>query len=183
MDRVFDTHFFRLASASWFKRHQGILSAFFGQLPLDQINPSLITEFREKRVREGKSPAYVNRSLAVLRKSLNLAYEMDWLDRPVIVRLLPEPPGRDRWVSSDEEAQILSACPRWLREIVLTSLYSGLRLGEVLSLRWEHIDLDRQVLYVHKSKNRDRRSIPLHPKLSDMLKGKDRLTLMYSLIV
>lgn len=176
MERAFNTHFYRLSSASWFKRHQAILTSFFGQTPLNEIGMALISEFKEQRVKKGLSASYVNRSLAVLRKSLNLAYEWEWIDKPVLVRLFSEPPGKDRWINQEEERQILDVCPRWLKEIVITSLYSGMRLSEVLSLQWEYIDLDRQVIYVFKSKNRDRRSIPLHPKIYSILKDKERLS-------
>ena len=38
--------------------------------------------------------------------------------------------------------------------IILTALFTGMRLGELLALRWEHVDLDNRIISVEQSYNR-----------------------------
>lgn len=81
--------------------------------------------------------------------------------------------ARDRWLSLDEEQRLLSAAtnPNWLRSLLVTALHTGMRRGEILNLQWQDIDFQRKLLTVHKSKNGEKRSIPLSSTLSDVFKG------------
>lgn len=38
--------------------------------------------------------------------------------------------------------------------IILTALFTGMRLGELLALRWEHVDLENRIISVEQSYNR-----------------------------
>ncbi len=38
-----------------------------------------------------------------------------------------------------------------LKTICLLGLYAGLRIGEILSLKWDDIDLDKKAIYVNSS--------------------------------
>src|SRR5262249_6944388 len=77
------------------------------------------------------------------------------------IRRLKEPPGRVRFLSDDERKALLGACSPRLRQIVEISLDSGLRKGELLSLRWENIDLKNRMIRVERSKNGERRDVPM----------------------
>jgi integrase len=57
-----------------------------------------------------------------------------------------------------------------LRQIVPTAAFSGLRLGELLALRWRHVDFTNRILHVQRNyvegvedtpKSHRRRSVPL----------------------
>ncbi|MFQ5580850.1 MAG: site-specific integrase [Nitrospiria bacterium] len=39
---------------------------------------------------------------------------------------------RDRWLSFEEEEQLLKACPSWLEKILVFALNTGMRRGEIL---------------------------------------------------
>ncbi|MCZ6794482.1 MAG: tyrosine-type recombinase/integrase [Planctomycetota bacterium] len=58
--------------------------------------------------------------------------------------------------------------PAELYLIVLTGLLSGLRKGTILNLRWEHLDLEREILDVPDdlTKNSEPLIVPLHPELA-----------------
>ena len=58
----------------------------------------------------------------------------------------------------------MEECPEWLRAIVLFTLHTGLRLGEILSLNWNAVDLERRTVIVIKSKNGERRTIPTNER-------------------
>jgi len=61
--------------------------------------------------------------------------------------------------------------PDWLF-IFRLFVYTGMRKGEVSRLKWEDVDLERELIVVKKSKNYRSRVIPIHPKLLPMLKER-----------
>jgi len=56
------------------------------------------------------------------------------------------------------------------RVIVLTYLYTGLRLSEVADLRWERVDLDAAVITVVEGKGGRDRAVPIHSRLLEELR-------------
>jgi len=75
----------------------------------------------------------------------------------------------DRWLTLDEEGRLLEAAPNWLREIIIFALNTGMRQGEILALQWQDVDFARGTLIVMKSKNRERRTIPLNSIVFELL--------------
>jgi integrase len=65
---------------------------------------------------------------------------------------LPAPAGRrDRIASPAEAEALLAALEETDRVIYATALYAGLRLGELRALRWEDVDLEKNVLRVERA--------------------------------
>jgi len=75
-------------------------------------------------------------------------------------------------LTADEEARLLDASPAWLREIIRFALNTGMRQGEILALQWKDVDFCRHILVVMKSKNRERRTIPLNNVVFALLAEK-----------
>ncbi len=55
------------------------------------------------------------------------------------------------------------------RDIFLIGAYTGMRLGEVVSLRWERIDLDRRILHVEETKTGEPLELPLTRQIAAVL--------------
>jgi integrase len=70
-----------------------------------------------------------------------------------------------------EEAKLLDAAAPHLRQIIIGALDSGMRRGELLNQRAEHVDLVRRVLLVTHSKTvgGEAREIPLTARLTELL--------------
>ena len=68
--------------------------------------------------------------------------------------------------------------PVWLREIVLFALNTGMRQDEILSLKWTEVDLFRRTVTVLKSKNYERRVIPLNEVVRNLLSQKAKVRAM-----
>jgi integrase len=151
---------------------------FLANEGLDQIDESLIERFVSAR-RKQVSPATVNRELATLRRMLRLAYEWKLIDRVPRIRLLEGERIRDFVLTRALETQYLENAPQPLQDIGLLILETGLRIGEVLQLRWEHVRLDAlpgaRFGYLRviegKSKNA-RRNIPLTDRAASMLQAR-----------
>ncbi len=85
-------------------------------------------------------------------------------------------PNRERFITADETAKLLDACPNhhW-KAIVALARYGGLRCpSEVLSLRWQDIDWDAGRIVVQSPKTEHHpgkasRVIPLFPELRPIL--------------
>jgi integrase len=139
-----------------------------------------------KRCSDGVKSATINRELATLKKAFNLALkEWEWVEsNPVSkVSMEPEDNKRDRWLTQDEEERLLKACPHWLREVVVFALNTGMRLSEILELSWDAVDFFRKTVTVFKSKNKERRTIPLNGSAIELLKFKAKVRLIKTNLV
>lgn len=82
------------------------------------------------------------------------------------VRLVTRPkltPGRTRRLREQEEARLLECAqetPR-LPQLITLALETAMRLGELLALRWEFVDLQAQTAHVPLSKNGEARTVAL----------------------
>ena len=82
---------------------------------------------------------------------------------------------RDRWLSTGEEERLLQAARPWLKDIVLFALHTGMRMGEIRELTWNGVDLFREMVTVFRSKNGERRTIPINSVVLDVLKRKAKV--------
>ena len=128
-------------------------------------NPILDDDDKHKRLR---SPATVVRYLASLSAMYTVAInEWGWAEsNPVeMVKRPTEPKGRVRFLSDKEREALLKACKAvdatYLYPIVVLALSTGARQGELLSLTWKQVDLDRQIIRLEETKNKERRGLPL----------------------
>jgi integrase len=48
------------------------------------------------------------------------------------------------WLKHDEAERLIAACSPHLQPLVITLLYTGARIGEVLWLEWSNVDLERR---------------------------------------
>lgn len=74
-----------------------------------------------------------------------------------------------------EELQKLLSAPSssTLRDSMLLSLYTGMRLSEIGDLRVEHVDIVKETIHVPGTKSATAlRIIPIHPRLSELLKSR-----------
>ncbi|MGI8784387.1 MAG: tyrosine-type recombinase/integrase [Acidobacteriota bacterium] len=153
------------------------LEPAFGRLRLSEISPFHVEKYICKRRSERSyrkspvAPATINRELAVLKRMFQLAIQWGRAEKnPVIgVKFLKEECKSDRVLSQEEEQKLFSACAPHVGLAVLLALHTGMRLGEILNLRWQDIDLRRQVLTVVKSKSGKMRSIPTNDVLAGAL--------------
>jgi integrase len=141
---------------------------------LPKLTTAMIEKYKVQRSQQIKA-ATVNRELALLKHMLTKAVEWECLKsnpaKPV--KLLKEPPGRLRYLEPEEIERLLENCedPQLphLRPIVVTALHTGMRLGEILGLRWENIDLRHGLITVTKTKNNERKTIPINDTLHEEL--------------
>jgi integrase len=142
---------------------------------LSMITPKSIEEYKAQRLQYVR-PATVNRELALLKHMYTKAIEWGYVkDNPTkAVKLLKEPPGRVRYLTPDELLRLLDACAPHLKPIVLMAVHTGMRVREILTLTWPQVDVQRRILTLEKTKNQERRIIPLNNQAIEVLQTVPR---------
>lgn len=154
-----------------------------GDYLLADITPALIVECRDKLLTEvgqrGKvrSPATVVRYMAALSHAFTVAVnEWQWLENSPMrkVKKPKEPRGRVRFLDDDERERLLKACKQssndWLYMCVILALSTGMRQGELMSLKWQDVNLKDGFIILHETKNGERRRVPLTGHGLDLLR-------------
>jgi len=144
----------------------------FGNRPLGQITAAELQDWQAKK-RAINKPATVNRLMCRLRHMFNKAVEWGLLDESPMrrIRFLRENNSRLRYLSIDECGKLLNACRSDnMRGIVTAALHTGMRLGEILDLKFADLDFVSGVLTVRDSKNGDSRHIPMDSTMKALLK-------------
>ncbi len=124
-----------------------------------------------------RSGTAVNRELATLRGMLNKAVQWEMIEKnpAARVKMFPEPPGRNQFLTADEAGRLLDACPPHLRPIVLCALETGMRKSEILGLKWTDIRNGMIYLSADRTKNGKAREIPVSRRLAaELLRLRNR---------
>lgn len=145
------------------------LLPIFGMKRLNKIGQIDVINW-QKVIREGGlAPCTCNRVLSLLKFVFNCAIRWDMLDaahNPCrFVTFFPDNSARERFLTPNEARRLiakLDTMPENLCALALKLLlFTGARKSEILSARWEHINLDQRILTVPLSKSGKSRHIPL----------------------
>ena len=140
----------------------------FGKRAVATISSQDVAGWRDKRLKT-VSPSTVRKELAVLSKLLDLGAK-EWgvviPANPVKMVSKPsEPRGRERRLRTSEEKLLKAACKTSenssLEPLMELAIETAMRLGELLSLRWEHVDLRNRTAHLPITKNGEARDVPL----------------------
>jgi integrase len=149
------------------------LKAVFGERKLSDITPKDIDDYKESRLAD-VAPATVNRELEVLRHLFNLAerWKKFFGKNPVSqAGLLPLNNQLERILTPEEEERLLACSSPPLRAILTCALNTGMRKGEIISLRWSNVDLENNVITLEHTNTKSKKTIriPINFKLRKLL--------------
>jgi integrase len=160
------------------------LIAQFGDRLLKDITPALVESYKQKRLSEnshrGKPtrPATVNREITTFKTVFNKAMKNGRAERNPAqgVKQLKENNERDRILSPEEYARLLTHCPTHLKPIIKLAYLTGMRRGEILKLTWGQVDLKEGFikLRAEDTKTNEGRLVPLNRDLVEMFKAMPR---------
>jgi len=133
-------------------------------------------QLRQGLTRNGtlRADATVNRAMACLRHIFTKAVEWDMIERNLFEKgkslLLKENNRRIRYLAEEEIERLLKECrpKKHLYRIVVCALNTGMRRGEILSLKWSQIR--NGFIYLEKTKTKERREIPINDTLAQIFK-------------
>jgi len=164
----------KVNNKSWYRSdavYIRILKRSFSGKYLHEITPHLIDQFKQERASE-VSPATVNRNLACLKSIFNKAitWEKFTGNNPMKqIKLFKENNQRMRFLEQEEIAKLLVNSKTYLRSIIVIALNTGMRRGEILGLKWRDVDIKRNVLYLHNTKNGEKREVPINEQVKTSL--------------
>jgi len=148
------------------------MKEYFKDTFLDQITSQDVERYKAFRLSQGVRKSTVNRCLSILRKMLNLAVEWGSLEKGSLpkIRIYPEKDNlKERILTSEEEERLISESSVELRPVVVMALNTGMRLGEILSLQWDSVDVDNNTIRIPKTKSGKIRIVNINPTLSKVL--------------
>jgi len=146
-----------------------------GDYTLADVTPALIVQCRDELGKK-RAPATVVRYMAALSHAYTIAVnEWEWVsDSPMRkVKKPKEARGRARFLDDDERERLLEACAKssneYLHICVTLALSTGMRLGELMGLKWPDVNLAKHFLILHETKNGERRRVPITGYAHDLL--------------
>lgn len=150
---------------------------FFNERTLGSIESSDIEDYMSYRKSYRVSNSTINRELTCLKRMYNLAIRWKKAKRNPVndIDFLREPPGRTRFLTSQEAQLLLDCCSKSFYPIVFTALNTGMRLSEILTLTWSGVHIDSVIspfIELSQTKNNKKRAIPLNDEMIELLKGQ-----------
>ncbi len=118
---------------------------FIGHLPLEQVHMGTLQPFIDARQEDGVKSSTVNRTLAVVRRILNLAagkwrdeFGVSWLATPPLFEMQNWEDRREPYpLSWEEQRRLFRELPPHLQRMALFAVNTGTRQEEVCGLKWE----------------------------------------------
>lgn len=160
-----------------------------GHHRLDRLTPQHVQAMMTGQVKAGLSPRTAQFTRAVLRRALGQAVKWGMVPRNVAA-LVDPPPARQIEITplTTDQCKLLLDAAKGDRFEALyrLTLSLGLRLGEVLGIRWQDVDLEGKTVRIMQSvqrtdhaliiadlkTERSRRTLPLTPSLATLLKAE-----------
>ena len=141
------------------RRVEGRIGTALGRIRLEDLTPDRLASWHRGIGKD--APTEANRCLETLRAAWS------WADRH---ELLPEglrdptsrverfrERSRDRWLRPEELERLMTETRKqkdpFVRAVIPLLLLTGLRKGELLSARWEHVDLERAEIQLPETKS------------------------------
>lgn len=161
-------------------RIKTILAHALAQVALNRLSPAAVAHYRDDRLKFVK-PGTVRRELAIVQHCFEVAKKEWGLPIPVNpvqqIAIPQAQKSRERRLEDDESNILASAAlaSAWyLRPLITLAIETGMRRGELLSIRWKDVDMTAPTIRILKTKNGHPRTIPLTPKAVEILASLER---------
>jgi len=147
-----------------------------GRLPVGVVTDDLLEAFLHGLARAGKSVSTKNKYLDFLRRLGRWAKSKNYRTDAWLTPGDPHGPKRktetkrQRRLQPGELVRLLAAANPLMQALIIAGLDLGARLGELLRIRWEDIDLTRAHVWVTDLKDATRRrQLPISTRLLAVL--------------
>lgn len=148
------------------------LKKYFRESDLRQITPMEIERFRSGLLVKGMQKSTTNRYLALLKRMFNLAIDEGLAETNPVrkVKFFSEAENlKERILTEDEEKRLVESCCDHMKDIVTFAVNTGMRLGEILNLKWANVDMKSEIIKVEFTKSAKTRIVPMNGTVSAML--------------
>lgn len=143
---------------------------------LSAINKQEIVLLKDNLLAKGRAASTVNHYLNALSQLYQIAIN-EWglkVTNPITgIKRMSEPQGRMKRLSVEAESTLLACCHElnlaYLADIIVVAIETGMRCGEILSMRWEDVNFINRRVLLRDTKNGDSRQIPLSSRVKVIL--------------
>jgi len=136
------------------KQIQRHLLPTFGGVRIRDITRAEVQRFLGQNRKQGLSGSSVPRIRTALRKVLQAAVDWNYLDQNPAraIRLGDRTPVQERaYLLPDQLSALLNSLSEPCRTLIVITVLTGLRIGELLALRWKHIDFMHSAIHVRET--------------------------------
>ena len=142
---------------------------------MDDIVPFINHYRTTKSKKTGKllSQATCNRMCCYLRSIFNFAVSQDFIEKSPMQRWKKSKELPRRFtVTLDDVSKVMDAASPHVRWAIECSFNLGTRISELLSLKWESVNLETGNVRIYASKTQTYREVPVKPDFLEKLKQK-----------
>lgn len=153
--------------------HAKRLRGRFGSLLIKDVTADRVSAYVEERLKSGRKPATVNREMALLKHSFTVAKAWGLIRHSPVadVKRLKERNQRERWLTHEQFEALLGETAECHRPIIITAVNTGMRQGEIFSLRKDQVNWPKRMVMLTDTKNGAPRAVPLNSTMIDLLRG------------
>jgi integrase len=150
------------------------LMAYFGDCRAHNVATDNVKKYVVQRLDEGAANATINRELAALKRMFNLGLQAGKIQRKPYIPMLKENNARQGFFEHGEFVAFRNSLPEYFKPVVTFAYYTGWRKQEILSLKWNQVDLNARTvrLDVGTTKNDKGRLVILDGELLEVIQGQ-----------
>jgi len=149
---------------------------------LSEITSRDINKYREQRIADGVTPRTVNLEMSCLSQLYKLAKQNGNFIGEIPLSNIKQfeiQNNTDRILSFYEERKLIDASAPHLKAIIICALNTGMRRGEIISLRWDKINMDHGYILLEatNTKSKRQRKVPINSIMRELfqeLKAKSK---------
>jgi integrase len=125
-------------------------NAVFGNRRVNSIKPVDVENYQLKRDQQGRAPATIDMEVKIVQTAITKAFDNDIIDghalkafRKVKRKLKKGSNARKRILTVEEYLRLKASSPSHLKAMVEFAYNTGMRAGEIRTLRWSYIDKEK----------------------------------------
>lgn len=143
----------------------------FGRMDAARLNASHVSAFIADRQDQGAANGTIRLDITLLRRAFNLAHKSSKIAKVPWFPGLKVSNTRTGFFEADQYEALFSELAEEIRPVLAFAYYTGCRVGEILYLRWDQVDLERRTVRLNpgETKNKQGRLIPLIGPLAEIL--------------
>ena len=150
----------------------------FGRKRVNKIMPVDLENYQEGREDQGLSPATIDMETTIAKTMVNKAFDNDIVEGRVLKafrvinrKLKKGSNARTRTLSFEEYLKLIGVSPIHQRAAIIIAFNTGMRIGEIRTLKWSYIDTENGFIRLPKiaTKERKERLIPINHHVKAIL--------------
>lgn len=158
-------------------------NAVYGARIVGDLHLEDLVKYQNARKKQGRALATIDQELVNVKAMMNRAFDNDLVSGHVLkpfrrVKRLLRAGGnaRTRTITLDEYERLLQGAPPHLRGMIITAFSTGMRLGEILKLKWSQVDRKEMFIRLDGGSTKEGRpkSIPINRHVATVLASQIR---------